>query len=103
MNEFRRQNFNCWLIPSYTVSPVSNNTEADNRVSATKNLLLEVQNLISIIKPDGIFRLIYFSSSTENDLFVQSITNDDVLANSVHTSSNSRLYELRIDYLIEDG
>ena len=75
----------CWFIPSNRVSPVPNKTEADKRVSATKSLLLEKENHLSMIRrSDGIVRSMYFSRSTENDPFVQSITNnDDVLANNI--------------------
>ena len=68
----------CGFIPSNRVSPVSNKTEADKRVSATKSLLLEMENHLSMIRrSDGIFQSMYFSRSTENDPSVQSITNND--------------------------
>ena len=71
-----------WMIPSDRVLSVTNKTEADKRVNATKSLLILKGRTIS--QPsDGTFRSIYFSRSTENDPFVQSTTNDDVLANNI--------------------
>ena len=72
------------MFPSNRVSPVLSKTGADKRVSATKSLPLEKQNHLSIIiRSDGIFRSMHFSRSTGNDPLVQSLTNDDVLANIV--------------------
>ena len=71
-----------WMIPSNRVLSVTKKTEADKRVNATDSLLLLKDRAI-LQSSDGIFRSIYFSRSTENDPFVQSITNDDVLANNI--------------------
>ena len=103
MNEFQRRNFK---LPSNRVSPVSNKEKTDNRFSATKSLLRETQNHISIIKrSDGVFRLIFFFKSTESDLFVQRISNDDVQATNRHTllarSISSVLFRTRKDWQVE--
>ena len=70
------------MTPSNRALPVTNKTEADKSVNATESLLLLKGRNISQ-SSDGIFRSKYFSRSPENDPFVQSITNDDVLANSI--------------------
>ena len=51
-------------------------------VNATKSLFVYKRKTI-LQSSDGIFRSIYFSRSTKNGPFVQSITDDDVLANNI--------------------
>ena len=65
-----------------TEFPVSNKMEADKSVNASESLLPLKDRTISQSSEEGIFRSMY-SRSIENDSFVQSITNDDVLANNI--------------------
>ena len=60
------------------VDPVTNEAKADKRVNVTESLLRLKGRTISQ-SSDGIFRSMS-SKSTENDHFVQSITNDNALA-----------------------
>ena len=84
MNVFQNKISSCWLIPSNRVSPFSNKTEMYKRVIATKSILIEKQSHISTIRVlDGIFQSMHSSKSNDDDPFVQSITNDDVLANNI--------------------
>ena len=79
---FKSDISSCWLIPSNRVSSVANNTEAGKRVSATESLLLLKSQ--TMFKSQTIRRYILINSkSTENDIFIQSITNGDVLANNI--------------------
>ena len=70
------------VIPWNRVLPVTSKTEAYKRVNVTESPLLLKGSTISQ-SSDGILRSKYFFRSTENDPFVQSITNDDVLANNI--------------------
>ena len=86
MNAFQKRNFKLLVETQRTWIPVSNNTKAGKRVSATENqLLLKSQ---TIFQSQTIRRYISINSgSIKNDLFVQSITNDDILANKRRIAS----------------
>ena len=72
----------CWFIPANRVLPISNKTKNGQRCQCDrKPTTLEKQNHPTTIK--RYISIKYFSRSNGNDLFVQSITNNDVLANSI--------------------
>ena len=75
----------CWLVPGNRDSCFEQ-YGSGKRVSATESLLLLKSK--TTFQSQTIKRYISINSrSTKTDLFVQSITNDDVLANNIHVSS----------------
>ena len=85
------------MIPSNRVLPATNKTKADKRVNATESLLLLKGRTISQ-SPDSILWSMYLSKSTENDPFVQSTTNDDLLATIYVVSINFSGSSLQATY-----
>ena len=74
--------------------PVSNNTEAGKRVSSTESLLLLKSQ--TIFQSQTIRQYISINSrSAKFDLSVQSLTNDDILANNIH---NTYMLDRRVLY-----
>ena len=85
MKVFQRRNFKL-DDPIEQGTSCYEQDENGQGVNVTKSLLLflEKQNHLTIIRrSDGIFRSKHCLRSTENDFSVQSIPNDDVLANNI--------------------
>ena len=59
---------------------------------------MQAEPYYDLRRSDGIFRSMYFSRSTENGLFVQSITNDDVLANDIRREHYCLGRSLQVTY-----
>ena len=81
---FKDEISTCWLTPSKKVFPVLKKKKADkNSVRQRANYYKNQTILQSSDDQTVYFGQCIFSRSTKNDPFVQSITNDDVLANTI--------------------
>ena len=87
MNASHKRNFKLVVGTQPTGILASNNTEAGKRVSTTESLLLSKSQ--TIFQSQLIRRYVSINSrSTKNDLFIQGITNDDILAKNIRRELN---------------